>query len=672
MKKLLMLIFTLIFLCQGTFAYAENFGETVFQLGEVVVTTEKDEGVERSKIGSKTLKTHKVVDLAEILSDEMITAVMIRKSGYGNEVALRGFGQSNLRFLADDTIVEGACGSRKDPSFSHISLLTVDRIEVKEGPFDVTKAGALGGNVNVVTKKPREGSHGEILQKAGSYDYWSTGGYWTGGSKKIQGLVGYNYSESGQYEDGAGNKLSSFNSAYNDTGKNMKAFEKQDVWGKLQFKPAENQTVLFSHTYGDANNIMTPRVGMDTESEETNLSRAEYIINDLGELSDKLTFSAYYNKIEHNPSNKYRTAASYLSNDVETAVIGAKIENEQSTDFAAWTYGFDMYRRGWDGYQMNNDTGVITKSDFFPDANALDLGLYVQADKNMGKWFVNGGIRGDYFETEANDLIDGNLRYSQALTDTNKNEDTFLSGYIFAKYCVSDQSSLFTGIGRGIRTPTLVERYLQASAGFYGNPDLSETKNTELDFGFETETEKIKFKIKGFYSWLKDYIYQKSGPKTWTNIDAHICGADVTALADIGHDFSVEAGMAYQRGEKDSQPLNNADKDLAQIPPLKTKLALQYDNSKLFGILEWIHSHDAKDVDADAGEQKLKGWDAVNTRAGCRYKDVTFNIGVNNIFDRKYAVANSYEWDVVSGAGANPKVVNEPGRFFYTSISYLF
>ena len=672
MRRLSILLFTLIFI-KNVLVYAEEFSKTVFNLGEVVVTAEKEEADEKSKIESEILKAYKVVDLAEILSDEMVTATMIRKSIYGNEVALRGFGQSNLRFLADDTIVEGACGSRKDPSFSHISLLTVERIEVREGPFDVTKPGALGGSVNVVTKKPQEGFFGEILGKMGSFGYWSTGGYFTGGNKTIQGLIGYNYSESGQYEDGAGNKLSSFNPTYNDAGKDMKAFKKHDIWGKLQFKPTDNHTILFSHTYGDASDIMTPRVGMDTESEKTNLTRVEYTVTDLGTFSEKLTLSLYHNKVEHQPSNKYRIAGSYLKNYVKSTIIGGKIENKQSTSFATFTYGFDFYHRNWDGYQINKDTGVVTKPDFFPNADALNLGFYLKTDKDIGKWSLSCGVRGDYFETEANDLLDGKLRYSQSLTATNKNKDTFLSGYFFTKCCLTEASSFFGGVGHSIRTPTLVERYLQATDGFYGNPDLDATKNTELDFGFESNFQRVSFRVKGFYSWLKDYIYQQAPPKTWTNIDAHIYGADITALADVGYNFFVEAAAAYQRGKKDSQPLNNTDKDLAQIPPLKTKLALNYDNSKLFATLEWIHSRCARYVDIDAGEQKLEGWDVINTRVSYRcYENLTFYLGINNILDKRYAVANSYEWDVVAGAGAKPKIVNEPGRFFYASISYSF
>jgi len=678
MKKLIVLFSALIFFLSEVSIFAQSIAKTTFKLGNVVVTAKKEEKgtlENKSEIESKTLKTHKIVDLAEILSDEMVEVTMIRKSAYGNEVALRGFGKSNLRFFEDGTIVEGACGSRKDPSFSHIGLLNVGRIEVTEGPFDVTRTGALGGSINVITKKPQKGFHGETLEKMGSYDYWSTGGYFTGGNKQIQGLLGYNYSESGQYEDGAGNKLSSFNS-YNAEGKNMKAFKKHDVWGKVQFKPADNQTFLLSHTYGNAENIMTPRAGMDIESEKTNLSQAKYTIMDLGDISDKLTLSFYHNKIEHKPYDKYRDSSitdGYVKAvDVETTTIGGKIENQKSADFADFTYGFDMYHRNWDGYMFDKNTGVVLKPDFFPDADALNLGLYLKVDKDIDKWSLSTGIRGDYYQTKANDLVNGKLSYSQNLTSTNKKRDAFPGGYFSAKYHLNRRLTFFGGIGHSNRNPTLVERYLQASNGFYGNPDLKETKNTELDLGFQNKTEKTNLKVKTFYSSLDDYIYQQAYPQTWTNINARVYGVVINSMVSIRPNFFLEGDLSYQRGRKDSQPENNSNKNLAEIPPLKTKLAFNYDNSKLFGALEWIHSEGARDVDIDAGEKRLKGWDVFNLRTGYKYKQLIFNMGIDNIFDRKYAVANSYEWDVVNGASSNPKIVNEPGRFFYISISYSF
>lgn len=661
-------------------------GETLLYAGTItldtiVVTAPKEEGAEK-KIESKTLKTHKVVDLAEILSDEMVEATMIRKGAYGNEVAIRGFGQSNLRVLIDDGLLEGACGSRKDPSLSHINMLTVDKIEIRQGPFDVTKAGALGGSINVVTKKPQEGFHGEILGKGGSYDFWGGGFYVTGGNNKVQGLIGYNYSESDQYEDGEGNKLYSFAPSgrpYNAEGRDMKAFEKQDVWGKLQLTPTKNQTILLSHTYGDAEDIMAPRVGMDMESEKTNLTSAEYMITELGNFSDHLTFSIYQNKVEHNPYDKYRTLLGnppfHRHNDVDSTITGGKMENQQSTNLATLTYGIDMYKHNWKGDMYREDTGAIIDDELIPDVDTYDYGVYVKGDRDFDKWSLSGGLRFDRFETEANET----LKQSSAVTSTNKNTDDLPSGYLSAEYHLTDKSHIFGGIGRSIRTPTSVERYLQSpSPYFHGNPDLDPTKNTEFDIGLEMTGERFSFRLKGFYSDLDDYIYQQgrktaASHQTWTNIDAHLYGADVKAIVDIVSDLSLEAAASYQRGRKDSQPDENSDKDLAQIPPLKTKLALHYDHSDFFGTLEWIHSEKADDIDTDAGEVRLSGWNVVNLRAGYHYRQhLTLNVGIDNIFDEHYAVANSYEWDVVGGSGATPAIVYEPGRFLYATVSYIF
>ena len=420
-RLLFVLIWTFSFILAGrALTYADSI-----TLDTIVVTAAKNDETDEKNIEAETLKTHKVVDLAEILSNEMIEATMIRKGGYGNEVSLRGFGKSDLRVLVDDGLLEGACGSRKDPSLSHINMLTVDKMEVRLGPFDVTKAGALGGSINVITKKPQKKFLGEVLAKAGSYDFLSSGFYTTGGNEKIQALIGYNYSESDQYKDGDGNKLYRFAPAgrpYNVKGKSMKAFEKNDVWGKLQFTPTENQTILFSYAYGEADDIMTPRAGMDIDSEKTYMSRTDYSITGPGNFSDELSFSLYQNRIEHEPFDKYRELAGSPSfhrhNEVKSTVTGGKIENKKSAGFAQFTYGIDAYKHNWKGDMYRDDTGVNMDDELIPDVNSYDFGLYLKADKNYDNLSLSAGFRYDRFESKA----DENLKQSIVVTSTNKNK----------------------------------------------------------------------------------------------------------------------------------------------------------------------------------------------------------------------------------------------------------
>ncbi|MDD4995746.1 MAG: TonB-dependent receptor [Patescibacteria group bacterium] len=668
-------------------AYAQT---TVFDLGQVVVSDDEEDNAalnieEKRKISQKTLKSHKVVDLAEILSDEMIEASMVRKSGYGNEVGLRGFTKSNLRFAQDDTLIEGSCGSRKDPPLSHINLLTIQKIEVKEGPYDVSVPGALGGSINVITKDPREGFHGEVLSKFGSFGYLSQGGFVSGGSKKIDGLLGYNYSESGQYKDGAGNKLSSFNPNYNDEGKDLDAFKKHDIWGKALIKPSDSQKLSFSSSYGEAHDILTPRVAMDTEKEKTYLNKVEYTIDNLSPISEQLGISAYYNRIEHYPYGKYRTGPGVINKrriEAVSYIAGTQIENKAASGIGLLTYGADFYYRNWYGDIIDRDTGKIVNGELFPDVDELDFGAYLKTERDIGKLSVTAGLRADAFYTKAQE----DLKFSKAMTDKNAQTDVFPSANVFLKYFLKDDTNLFGGVGLTNRTPTTVERYVQEGTAYYGNPDLKPSRNIETDLGFETKfMERLKFRAKGFYSYLSDFIYQEqksNGVRTYTNIDAYLVGGDATAAFDLAYGFALEGGVAYQRGKKLAQPENNNDKNLAEICPLKAKLALNYDKHGFFAVYEWVHSERSKDVDRDAGETPLKGWDVLNFRAGYQFAEkkgelsllngLGLNFGIDNMFDKRYAVANSYEYDPTDPGGSNVKIVDEPGRFIYGSLSYNF
>lgn len=648
---------------------------------ETIVVTASPESEDKQKIEDRTLRTHKVVDLAEILSDELVEVQMIRKSGYGNEVSMRGFGQENLKVMLDGGILEGACGSRKDPSLSHINMLTVQDIQIRQGPFDVTKPGYLGGYIDVVTKKPKPGFSGELLGKAGSFDYYSGGFSLTGGSDTVQALLGFNYSESGQYQDGSGRSLwqvrQGLTAPYNQSGKGAKAFQKDDLWGKLQITPGANHTILLEHTYGKAKDILTPRVAFDIEKEITQMSRASWEARNLGAWSKKLTLSFYRNDVEHDPYQGLRTVAAPKNNIASRVITGGGVQNSTDAGFATFTYGLDLTYEDWFADTYNSLNGIKVNDSLIPSVRGLNLGGYLQAEKQFERVTVGAGIRVDSLTQEAHET----LTFTQAVTNANRKTDTLVGGQVSLKYYPTDQITLFGGVGRSYRTPTGTERYLQGSATYYGNPNLKPTANTEVDAGIRFDHKQWNLQLKGFFSELTDYIYQQknsSNVQTYTNIDAYLWGGDLKGSLQLPSDFALDAGIAWQQGRKRTRPVNNYSDNLGQIAPLKTRMALNYNNAApfgqndagLFGAFEWVHSNAATDIDSYAGEKALGAWDIFNLRVGYRYRFATLNIGVDNLFDKTYASANSYEWDVVGGTGSNPAIVNEPGRFVYGSLSF--
>ncbi len=660
---------------------------TVFNLGSITVEAESGEtsqgqgGGNTTVISRKSIKTHKVVDLSEVIADELVEASMVRKSGYGNEVGLRGFTKSNLRFTSDGTLVEGSCGSRKDPPLSHINMISVGEMQINEGPFDVAVPGALGGSVNVKTKDPQKGFHGETQLKYGSFDFMSLGGFLTGGNDIIQGLFGYNFSRSGQYKDGSGNPLTSFNQSYTEAGKAKDAFSKHDFWGKINFDMSDKQRLTVTSSYGAGKDILSPRTGMDIKQEKTFMNKIEYAHSNLGSMSELLSLSAYYNRIEHYPYGEYRSGVVNTRRiEALSGITGAKVENKTMTSFAGLTCGIDFYYRSWDGKLFSRETGEVMNPNLFPDVGEVDFGGYIKADRDIGLLSITAGLRGDMFKSKAG----GSLIDSLSITQTNEVTEIFPGGNIFLKYYALENITLFGGAGVSTRTPTAVERYTQQGSTFYGNPDLKSARNHEADLGLEvTPLKRIKIKGKGFYSYITDYIYQTTVPaKTWTNIDVYIAGGDFTVAVEPVKGLTLNGAVSCQTGRKIDTLSDNNDKDLAEIPPLKSRVDISWNRNDLSLSVEWTHSESDTSIDSPAGERRLDGWDVFNLKIGYRFteeknffsfmKGTALNLGINNVFNKTYAVSNSYEYDPTDVGGNNVSVVNEPGRFIYGSLTYSF
>ena len=648
---------------------------------DAFVVEERAETQATELIDSRALKLHKIVDLAEVLSGELVEASIVRKSGYGNEVNLRGFSQANLPILVNGGFLEGACGGRKDPALSHINLLAVERIVVREGPYDVTQPGNLGGYIDVLTKQPEPGISGEALARIGSYGFRSAGTTANAGNATVQVRAGYNYSESGQYADGNGDELWQLregrSAPFTAQGRSADAFAKHDAWGALRLTPNAIHALQFDYAFGEASDILNPRGDFDTARETTKLARLSWTAKDLGAASEKLTVSAYYNAVGHYPTQELRTLAVPKEIVAKSAIAGVSLRNEFHGGDTLWTYGVDTYQRTWKGDVFNAATGAVLNPYMLPTAKTLDLGAYLRGERTVGAWQLSSGLRWDSFRTKADEA----LPQSAKLTAANRNSDGLLGGYVTARYAFTERSQLFAGVGRSYRVPTGTERYIQSSATFFGNPALEPTANTEIDLGWRTAAGPWSLQVKGFYSDLADYIYQVrtlAGYQTYANIDAHLYGFDAKASCELGAGFKLAGGLAWQRGRKDTLPENNTDRDLGQMSPLKTRLALDYERElalgdakpTVFASLEWVHGNASRDVDTAAGEKVLPSWDVANLRVGCHLGAWSLTAGIDNLFDETYAVANSYEWDVVAGTAANPIVVNEPGRFAYASLGY--
>ncbi|MBT7116810.1 MAG: TonB-dependent receptor [Campylobacteraceae bacterium] len=624
----------------------------------------------------------KSADLAEALSKKSPSISLIRRSGIANDIVLRGQKRDNIRVTIDDAVVCGACMNRMDPPTSHVITTNVDSVVIKEGPFDVTEMGTLSGGVKIQTKNPTEEPSGEISATVGSFGYKKAVVSASGGNDKVKLLVTVSKEEGGQYEDGDGNNFyeqlknkAPSDNQLADAYKDMDAFEKQSMMAKTIVNIDDKSDVELSYTKNESDNVLYPSTSMDAVYDDSNILNFKYTLGDLNKYSKKLEVKAYHSDVDHPMSTIFRNngLATTMINHLTTDVDGLKILNTFDYESSEITYGLDASKRNWDGHYSK--VGALPNAMFksIDDTDTDNNALFLQYFRTVGKSDLEFGIR--YDKT----TID--VQKSKITSDSDRRFNS-LSANIFATYNVDETTKYFAGIGRSYRVPDARELYVINKTGTsQGTDTLNQTQNNEIDLGVQKDYEDGQIKLKVFYSKLKDYIYFNSlatvaNTDNFENIDATIYGAELNADYYVNDQIIFEMAIAYKKGKKDTLPTSNTDTNLADITPLQTTLGLIYDHDDYTNAsIELVSSADWNNYDSDNGEQEIDGYNIVNLKGETSLNDqTTLIVGIDNLFDKTYAVSNTYKDLTLLGdvTTSDVMLMNEPGRYIYANLKYSF
>ncbi|MCI4407108.1 MAG: TonB-dependent receptor plug domain-containing protein, partial [Sulfuricurvum sp.] len=413
----------------------------------------------KSVSSDELVKFSRQSDLGEMLSGVLPEITHVRTTAIGNDIVLRGFKKDNLNVTIDDAKVCGACPNRMDPPAMHVSSSQIATVEVQEGPFDVTQFGSLGGKINVVTKDPEKGLHGEVSATLGSYDYRKISTTVEGGNDSIQALVGYSRETSGQYKDGNGQTMTEqADSAtmagqhYSSAHKNDDAYARQNFWAKIVGNISTNQKFTLSYFGDRADDVLYPRYPMDALKDNTDMLKAKYQLFDLGSFSHELMVEAYHSKVEHEMGTDFRAsatdAAHTIVSPIDATIQGIRVENSATASETDVTLGIDLSKRNWNGTKGSRLNPYATVQ--IPDADTDNIGLYAKASHTFGALDINGGIRYD----------DTSIDADQSLMASAKDRDySDLSANVLGRYHYSNSGNFFVGLGQSSRVPDARELY---------------------------------------------------------------------------------------------------------------------------------------------------------------------------------------------------------------------
>lgn len=665
-------------LCVSTILYADISLDTI----EVNATTDTE--VIKDIHGEDV----KSADLAEALFKQTPSISLVRRSGIANDIILRGMKKDNINVLIDGMKLYGACPNRMDPPVSHILTNNIDYIELEEGPFSVSDFGILGANINIKTIKPTTGIHGDINLGFGSWGYQKEAISISGGSDRVKFLISTSKESSQQYEDGNGDDFyaqiqreidkgsvdSKFQ--YQDIYKDMDAYEKKTLLAKLFFQIANNQELKLSYTANRSDNVLYPSSKMDAIYDDSNLYNIEYVAKDLSIYSKELSLQLYRSNVEHPMSTMYRNmgANSEMTHSLTTEVDGAKIKNRFDISNHHLSMGAEYTNRNWDGYYYTNGIPLdIASGGNKPyhsiyDVDTENMGIYIADNIDYGIFSLDMGLRYDSTDIDSKNSEQQSNSYDE------------VTGYFVASYHINEDSKIYAGFGRGSRVPDAKELYWIGSTGAeVGTPNLKNSINNEFDLGANISFDSGTIKLKGFYSKIEDFIAynaSKGGVNVYENVDATIYGFNITGNYFLSDILYLDFGLSYQKGEKDTPLSNQTGTNMPEIPPLKMNLALNYDWSDSLSLkAEFIASDKWSDYDEENGEQEIAGYGVINLKATKRFaNNFEFVIGVDNLLDKTYAVSNTYKDLILLPTSPDDSIIlmNEPGRYIYTNLSYKF
>ncbi len=647
----------------------------------------------------------KSADLGEALFKQSPSISLVRRSGIANDIIVRGQKKDNINVTIDGAKVCGACPNRMDPPVSHVLTNNIDYIEISEGPYNVEDFGVLSADIKIHTIQPTDEFKGDINLGLGSWGYKKAALSVSGAiTENVKFLISASAETSDQYEDGDGNTFADqidnyiadnlipnpstpaqigFNkklkgTAYQDQYRDMDSYTKKTVLAKLFWNITDNQELRLSYTGNRSDDVLYPSSKMDAIYDDSDIFNAEYIARDLGKYSKELKVQLYQSEVEHPMSTEYRKmgAVNYMTHALSTEMQGANIKNSFDVDNHTITVGIDYSLRNWDGGYLKNDIPLPEK--FYHsiwDVDTENVAFFLKDKITIDKLVLDMGLRYD------------DTTITSANPKQQDNDYSELNGYIFGTYHMDTNTKFFAGAGKSSRVPDGKELYWIGSpmllpdgttAAFsIGTPDLEATINYEFDIGLEKKFDNATVKMKAFYSMLDNFIAYNTDNKQnkYENVDATIYGFELSGTYIATTELYFDYGMAYQRGEKDTPLKGQTGTDMPEIPPFKFNAAANYDFDETLSVRAEVIASDAwTNYDAENGEQELDSYGILNLKGSKIWGDFELTLGVDNVFDKTYAVSNTYNDLILLPTAGNNYVMlmNEPGRYFYTNLKYSF
>ena len=660
-------------------------------LEEILVTARASKDIIQSNISGESIELGGVHDVGEIFLNQSGFGV-VKRGNYAMEPVLRGYKYEQLNVQINGGIrSSNACPNRMDPAISQISPEDIEKLEIIKGPYSVRFGPSFGGILNIITKRPEKS---DVFKISGSVD----GGFESNGSnyfanvnlamvnKSYDLLIGGGYKDYGNYISGDGEEIAS-------------SFTRTAYSVKLGLNPGHHQRIQINWQQGFARDILHAGLPMDADRDDASILSVDYQNLYLTDKLFSLKAKVYSSFVDHEMSNKNRPnyAASHAVTPVNAMVYGGRSElGIKASENDIIYLGVDYKHIEKDGIRIRDVYfNACSGASFDPPMHFEDLVWQDSEKDNVGLFFENkyqinsemtwlGGIRFDYTTYSINNP-------APDFEDLYNNDLTTDPGISFSVHSsltwqLNEGTSIQWAIGRGVRTPELLERYINHfSVGmdayeYVGNPYLEPEINYQTDLKIEKRWNSGMVYGDVFYSYLNNYITAKvdtsidrkflpcmnpKNAKRFMNVEKAFmygfeAGLEVQFLKKLS--FSLGAGYTYAQNISWDEPLS-------EIPPFAVNTSLAYKSEKLEAALSSRIVAKQARISESFSETETPGFTVTNFKVFYTPLNMLkLYFSVTNIFDVNYVehLSRAYKnMDVQS-------LYYEPGRSFNIGMKLKF
>ncbi len=635
------------------------------------VTVITSEDIARS--GAKTLQEAIQWSTGIVMFDEVGNA-------FEQRVDLRGF--NNQPVSGTSVFVEGVRVNEPDfngVNYYLIPVEAIERIEIIPGASAVYGKNALGGVINIITKRGKDSRYTNAETLFGSFHRERYTINTAGPLGKLDYFANFSREIEGGFRDESDARISR-------------------GLGKLGFRPTDSTDLSVSYNYVrsrllQAGSLPLSQAAIDPKRNFTpgdfNLSEQNFVtLSGRQQLSLglSLTGNLFHRHLAQELFTVGQTSRSDIQNKIEarggTVQFGHEAAPfEHKNVFAG---GAEFTRNDVGSRSLSTFTGLGSFSGSTTTGEDI-FALFAQDTFSLtSELILTAGVRYDHDQFNFSDNFDptnnGSKRYNRT------------SPRAGLSYLVTPNNSLYFNYSEGFRVPTFLELF--ALGPFGSNPNLKPVRSRNYEIGSKNRLgSSYELDVTVFQADVRDEILFtcilcdfSAGDGQNRNIDkSRRRGIEATMKARYGNYFDAVVNYTYTEAQILTPLRLSASRVVTpgDTFPLVPKHRIGA-TGNFHPIAGWTFSLTGLYMstqfflnDETNSQPRLPGYFRMDARLAYERSVpgglLRAFLMVNNILDQKYSTSGIIATNVLTGGGATERfVVPAPGIAIYGGLSYIF